>query len=754
MQWHCALFSGSVRRGRNRWRPTSCGELALFANRQTINTYFGPMIRELLRRDGAMPRTILLVREDAVKAAIVQQLLTTFSDGPFDVEWIQNCAAAIDRLTDHRKSDIDAVLVDLLLPDGQDIQAFEQIFQASPHTPILVLCNPEHEHVAKQAVQRGAQDYILDDRLDSDSLSKALRNMLERAANAEALFIEKERAEVTLNSIGDAVISTDAAGYVTYLNQVAEAMTGWSCPEALGRPFGDVFRIIGSSNPGPTLNPMIAAIQQNRAMEVAAGTILVRRDGIEFAIEDSVAPIHDRRGQVTGAVIVFHDVTQARALSMRMSHLAHHDYLTDLPNRLLLNDRLAQAIAVARRQQHQLAVLFVDVDRFKHINDSLGHAMGDQLLQSVARRLVANVRGSDTVTRQGGDEFVILLSTVAHAQDAALSANKILSALNKPHRVGEHDLQITVSVGIGVYPDDGTDADTLVKSADIAMLNAKENGRNNYQFFMPDMNEHALERQSLESGLRHALKRREFVLHYQPKMDLESEAITGAEALIRWRRSGQEIVLPEKFIPIAEQCGYIVPIGLWVLREACRQTQAWLDADLTPIPVAINISAVELRSKDFVQRVRSILDETGMDVRYLEFELTETAMMQDPQSTIAVLHTLKDLGVRLTLDDFGTGYSSLSYLKRFPIDALKIDKSFVHGLCTNGSDANIVSAVISMGKSFGLKVIAEGVETREQFLRLRAKHCSEGQGYYFKEPVGANEFAKLLRSDLSTTVVA
>jgi diguanylate cyclase (GGDEF)-like protein len=441
-------------------------------------------------------------------------------------------------------------------------------------------------------------------------------------------------------------------------------------------------------------------------------------------------------------------------MSLRMSYLAHHDYLTDLPNRLLLNDRLSQAMAAARRQQQQLAVLFVDVDRFKHINDSLGHAIGDQLLLSIAGRLVSSVRSSDTVSRQGGDEFVILLPTVAHAEDAALSANKILTALAMPHHVKEHDLQITVSMGIGVYPDDGIDAKTLVKNADIAMLNAKDNGRNNYQFFKPDMNEHALERQSLESGLRHALNRREFVLYYQPKIDLETEAITGAEALIRWRQPGQGIVLPEKFIRIAEQCGFIVPIGRWALREACRQTQNWLDENLGPMPVAVNISAVELRSKDFVQGVRAVLQEIGLDARYLEFELTETALMQDPKSTIAVLRALKDMGVRLTLDDFGTGYSSLSYLKRFPIDALKIDKSFVRGLCTNASDANIVSAVINMGKSFGLRVIAEGVETREQFLRLQVQQCAEGQGYYFQEPVAAVEFAKLLGSDLSSTIVA
>jgi len=701
-----------------------------------------------------MPESILLLQDSALKAAIVQQLLAQSGVGPLAIEWIRTRGAALARLGDRTKSDITAVILDLLLSDGQELETLDRIIEVSPHIPILVLADSEHEDIAKQAIQRGAQDYILDSRLDSYSLSKALHNMFERKANAEALFAEQERAQVTLNSIGDGVISTDVEGNVTYLNQVAEAMTGWTGAEALGRAFGDVFRIIDSANPEHTVNPMTAAMQENKTVGLGASCILVRRDGVEFPIEDSAAPIHDRRGHVTGAVMVFHDVTQARAVSQRMGHLAHHDYLTDLPNRLSFDDRLAQAMAAARRHKEQLAVLFVDVDRFKHVNDSLGHAIGDELLLSIAGRLVASVRGSDTVSRQGGDEFVILLSTIAHAEDAALIANKILTSLGKLHRVKEHNLQITVSVGIGIYPADGTDAETLVKNADIAMLNAKDNGRNNYQFFKPDMNEHALERQSLESGLRHALEQREFMLYYQPKIDLETQAITGAEALIRWRQPGRGIVLPEKFIPIAEQCGYIVPIGRWVLREACRQIQSWLDAGLAPMPVAINISAVELRSKNFVRGVRAVLQDTGLDARHLEFELTETALMQDPKSTVAVLQSLGEMGVRLALDDFGTGYSSLSYLKRFPIDALKIDKSFVHGLCNNAGDANIVSAVINMGKSFSLRVIAEGVETRQQFLKLQAQHCAEGQGSYFQAPVAGNEYAKLLKSALSTEVMA
>ena len=700
-----------------------------------------------------MPQTVLLIHDDPGKAKIVQDTLLNSIDGFFNVEWVELCSEGVQRLRKDRKGRIAAVLINLFLRDSQGLETFDRILRTSPHIPILVLSSVGCENAAKQAVQRGAQDYLLEDHLDSYLLPKALRNMLERASNAEALFREKERAQVTLNSIGDAVVCTDVAGNVTFLNPIAEAMAGWPADEAIGRPFTDVFRIIDVIDHRRPVNLMALVIRTNKTMNLAAGSILIRRDGIESAIEDSTAPIHDRRGSVTGGVMVFHDVTKARAMSQKMSHLAQYDYLTDLPNRLLLNDRLSQAISVARRHHQQLAVLFADVDRFKHINDSLGHLIGDKLLLSIAQRLVACVRSSDTVSRQGGDEFVILLSSVAHAEDAALSAQKILTVLGMPHRVEEHDLQITLNIGIGVYPDDGTDAVTLVKNADIAMLNAKDNGRNNYQFFKPTMNERALERQSIEGSLRHALDRGEFVLHYQPKMDLAAETLTGAEALIRWRPPGQ-IVFPHDFIPIAEQCGYIVPIGRWVLLEACRQRRSWLDAHLAPIPIAINISAVELRSNDFVGHVRAILQETGLEPTYLEFELTETAFMQDPQSTIAVLRALKDMGIRLTLDDFGTGYSRLTYLKRFPIDALKIDKSFVQGLCTDSGDAKLVSAVINLGRSFHLQVIAEGVETRAQFIALQSQNCGEGQGYYFQKPVAADEFAKLLGADLSATVLS
>ena len=433
-------------------------------------------------------RKVLRVLANAAQAHVVQGSLANSRDGPFKVEWVSRCAGAMERLGDQRGREIAAIVLDLFLPDSQGIETFNTLFRASPHIPILVLSHLRDEAVARLAVQHGAQDYLLAEHLDHSSLSKALNNMLERSAYVGASLRERERAQVTLNSIGDAVISTDMAGNVTYLNPVAESMTGWSPQEACGRPLQEVLRIIDGDSREPALNPLAMAILHNKTVGLSANCVLIRRDGYESAIEDTAAPIHDRRGQVTGAVIVFHDVSVARALSLKMSYLAQHDFLTELPNRMLLNDRLTQAIVAARRHRTSLAVLFVDVDHFKHINDSLGHTAGDQLLKSVARRLVACVRTSDTVSRHGGDEFVVLLSEVGRAEDASLSADKIIAALSIPHRIDHQDLRVTVSVGIGVYPDDGMDAETLLKNADTALFHAKAQGRGNHKFFQRDRN--------------------------------------------------------------------------------------------------------------------------------------------------------------------------------------------------------------------------------------------------------------------------
>ncbi len=576
-----------------------------------------------------------------------------------------------------------------------------------------------------------------------DITARKVTELALRAAE-EALFEERERAQVTLNSIGDAVLSTDLQGKVTYLNLVAEKMTGWSCAAAVGKPLEEVFNIIDGMTRQVAANLAQRAIKENRTVGLAADSVLIRRDGFELAIEDSAAPIHNRDGQDAGAVIVFHDVSKSRAMALKMAHLAQHDFLTDLPNRVLLTERLTQAMGLAKRRHKQVALLFLDLDHFKHINDSLGHTIGDQLLQSVADRLTGCVRASDTVCRQGGDEFVILLAEIAQPQDTTQVAEKLLAEFVSPHLVSGQELHVTLSIGISVYPDDGDDVDTILQNADTAMYHAKAGGRNNYQFFTAAMNARAVRRQSVESGLRRALKLGEFFLHYQPQIDLVTGRMTGAEVLIRWQDPQSGAINPGNFVPIAEECGLIVPIGQWVLREACRQTQSWLAAGLPAVPVAVNISAVEFKHKDFLNGVIRVLAETGLPPRYLELELTESILMHDAESQESVLKALKTMGVTLAIDDFGTGYSSLSYLKRFPIDTLKIDQSFVRDLTTDADDATIVSAVIGMGKNLKQRVIAEGVETSEQLAILQAQHCDGGQGFFFGQPLTAEDFALLL----------
>jgi diguanylate cyclase (GGDEF)-like protein/PAS domain S-box-containing protein len=685
---------------------------------------------------------ILLIQDDPDAAKNICGELSSASGGSFEVEWVRQLSAGLERLI---KNGIDAILLELSLPDSSGLKTFDRLHAAAADVPILILGGNYNEAQAKEAVARGAQDYLLPGHLDGYSLTRAVRNAIERKAVEDALFLERERAVVTLNSIGDAVLCTDISGKVTYLNLVAETMTGWGREEAIGKPIAEVFQIIDGATRKTSRDPLAMAVKQNRTVGLTVNCVLVRRDGFESAIEDSAAPIHDRAGGVIGAVIVFHDVSAARAMSMKMTHSAQHDVLTSLPNRLLLNDRITQSIAAARRQKRHLALIFLDLDRFKYINDSLGHAIGDELLQSVSKRLLASVRGSDTVSRQGGDEFVILLSDLGRSEDAATSAKKLLLSLGAPHTLGGQELHIGGSIGISVYPADGNDAEMLIKNADTAMYHAKECGRNNFQFFTAAMNLKSVERQSLEASLRFALEREEFLLDYQPKVNLETGEITGVEALIRWQPPNRGLVPPAQFVPIAEDCGLIIPIGRWVMREACRQARAWQDAGLPPLPIAVNVSAVEFRDRGFVEGVRKILSETGLPAQYLELELTEGVLMKDAESATSVLLELKAMGIHLAVDDFGTGYSSLSYLRKFPIDALKIDQSFIHQNTTTSDEATIVSAVIAMARSLRLRVVAEGVETLEQLMFLRALQCDEAQGFYSGRPVPAAQFAESLQ---------
>jgi len=690
---------------------------------------------------------VLLIDAEADDAARILEELSSERDERFDVECVSGVSSGIERL---RIGGVGAVVFEMTSPDSHDIETFDKLFQAAPGVPILILVAAESEEMARKAVHRGAHDYLVKNQGDGYRLKQAVRTMMERRST-EAMLLENQVANVTLEAIGEAVLRADTHGNIAYLNRIAENLTGWRQETALGRPVADVLRIVDAGSGAPVRDALEIVMWEGKTAGVTANCInciLVRPDGFKLGIEITVTPIHDHDGTSTGAVVVFRDVSVARATSLEMTHLAQHDFLTDLPNRMLFNDRLKQAISLAVRQSKQLAVMFVDLDHFKKINDSLGHGVGDKLLQSVAERLVTCVRRTDTVSRMGGDEFVVLLSQVENGEDAAVSARKILRALALPHIIDNKSLDVNVSIGVSTYPSDGPDAESLMNKADTAMYEAKQHGRNTYQFFRRDMQARLADRQQLERDLRYALGRNEFLLHYQPKFNLKTGNITGVEALIRWEHPQRGLVPPAQFVPVAEECGLILPIGRWVLLEACRQARAWTDIGLGILPVAVNVSALEFGDKDFVSGVRAALIATGVEPPNLELELTESVLMHDAESTVRTLGALKAMGVQLAIDDFGTGYSSFTYLRRFPVDALKLDQSFVQEITADPEDATIVDAMINIGKSLKRRVIAEGVETRAQLNFLQRHGCAEGQGYYFSRPVIAGQVGKLIESGL------
>jgi diguanylate cyclase (GGDEF)-like protein/PAS domain S-box-containing protein len=471
---------------------------------------------------------------------------------------------------------------------------------------------------------------------------------------------------------------------------------------------------------------------------------IVLSDGSIRWVHDQAFPVRDGNGNVYRIAGIGADVTHRKEAEEKLVYLAHYDGLTGLPNRVLFFDRLRQTLAHAARREVIAAVMFLDLDRFKVVNDTLGHGVGDDLLRQVAQRLSACTRVGDTVARFSGDEFVLIVNDLQGAEDARHIAQKVLVAFANPFKVGGHEIFVSTSIGISLYPSDCEDEQTLLKNADTAMYRAKESGRNNFQFYTREMNARAMYRLNLENSLRHALERGEFRLHYQPKACLHTGRITGVEALLRWERPDHGLISPGEFVPLLEDTGLIVPVGEWVLSEACRQVETWRRTGVEPVAIAINISARQFGARNLGEIIRRVLEEQRADPRYIELELTESLLMVNTEEAVRTLRYLKGLGLKLSIDDFGTGYSSLSYLKRFPIDALKIDRSFIDEIITDVDDATITRAVIGMAHNLGLKVVAEGVETQAQLSFLSANGCDEAQGYYFARPQPAAELAKWL----------
>ena len=566
----------------------------------------------------------------------------------------------------------------------------------------------------------------------------------QRKQYEEALFRERELAEVTLNSIGDAVIAADMDLRVTSLNPIAEGLTGWSATEARGRPMDEIFRLRDTRGDAALGNPLRTAIERNAIVELEGKAMLLHRNGFETPIEDSSAPIHDHAGHVIGGVLVFRDVSETRALALKMIHLTQLDTLTGLPNRSQMQGQVEQMVATARRRQQRCALLYVDVDHFKRINEQHGPASGDRVLRALAAQLRQALQDDDLLCRHHGDEFVAVLPQVEASGQAASVAQRLIACGERTAVSGLPELALRLSVGISLCPDDAADADALLRNAESAMYEVKVDGRHGYRLFTASMNERTASRRRIEAELRLAMAREQLSLHYQPKVDAADGCIVGAEALLRWLGAdGAERHAPEQFVSVAEDVGLIVPLGAWVLRQACHQAGRWQQLGVG-LPIAVNVSALQFQHAAFLAELQAALSDSALDPSLLELELTERTVMAGGDTTIALLQRIKRCGVRLSLDDFGTGYCSLSYLKHFPVDALKIDRAFVRDVESDTDTAAITQAIIAMARSLGKTVVAEGVETEAEATYLRTAGCEQMQGFLFGAPMDAAAFGRLL----------
>ncbi|MET3119898.1 diguanylate cyclase (GGDEF)-like protein/PAS domain S-box-containing protein [Undibacterium sp. GrIS 1.8] len=582
-----------------------------------------------------------------------------------------------------------------------------------------------------------------------------------RKRTEKSLRLREKVIEVSSNAI--IICSADAPNYaIEYVNPAFEHVSGYAAADVVGRSLES---LQGSGQDQQNIEEIRTALREQRE-----GHALLRnhrKDGSGYWSDLFVAPVRDDSGTISHFVVAQYDISSVMRFEAELAFQAKHDSLTGLANRNLLRERLTQAISNADRNNNKdddgntnsnaIWVVFVDIDRFNFVNDTLGHEAGDELLKTLAGRLQSAVREADTVARLGGDEFVLVLPEQTDDGNGNSNGNsnglavlqQIMDAIAQPLMLSDYEFFLTCSIGIATYPLDGVTAEGLIKHADIAMYRAKEMGRNSYQFYTPAMNERTLDRLSIEADLRHALERNEFVIHYQPQINLSNGRIVGMEALLRWNHPAHGMIAPTRFIGLAEEMGLILPIGAWVIRTACIDTKTWQDAGFAHLRVAVNLSARQFTQKMLVQSISDILEATGLDASYLELELTESMVMSDVESAIAILRNLKSLGIHISIDDFGTGYSSLSYLRRFPIDVLKIDQSFVNDITVDTDDAAIVASIISLAHSLRLKVIAEGVETTEQLDYLRAHGCDQVQGYLFSRAVAADAFEKLLESERS-----
>ncbi|MBF8982830.1 EAL domain-containing protein [Lutibacter sp. B2] len=638
----------------------------------------------------------------------------------------------IEGLSLFQKLKPDIILMDFVMPGIDGVTACAQL-QKLPdgnHTPLIMITSLEDEHSVNLAFEAGATDYI------SKPINWAvLRQRLNRLLHARHTQITLNQSEAFARSIInhaiEGIITMDINGIIGYINPAVEQIFGYMSSEIVGKNIDTIIPKLHYSDYA-NLDINDSLIDENKEI------VGQRKDHSTLPIDLTISKFY-----VAGKcffTIILRDITERKRYEEMIRHQAFYDSLTGLPNRLLLKERITLEIAHAKNEHKELAIMYLDLDRFKLINDTLGHDIGDKLLKEMAQRLKNCVGTDDTVARLGGDEFVILLPEVTREENIAKIANNILAAIRDPILIDQHELYLTISIGVTIYPDDGTDDETLLTNADVAMYRAKEKGKNNFQLYTPSLNDKALERLAMENSLHRALEYKEFVVYYQPKVNTKTEKVIGMEALIRWQHPKWGLVSPQEFIPLAEETGLIVPIGEWVLHTACAQTKALQNAGLPPLTVAVNLSARQFELQDLTKMVSKILAETGLEAQYLELEITESIAMQNIAHTLKMINELKAMGIKFAIDDFGTGYSSLSQLNSFAINTLKIDKSFVSEINGENGNSIIASTVLALGKSLNMGVVAEGVETKEQANFFKDSDCDEMQGYFFGKPMPSENF--------------
>jgi diguanylate cyclase (GGDEF)-like protein/PAS domain S-box-containing protein len=686
-------------------------------------------------------KNILVVEDESVVAMHIEESLEKLGYAVAAV--VASGEEAVKKAEETRP---DLILMDIVLKGEIDgIDAAGQIREKF-NIPVIYLTAYADDAIVHRAKITEPLGYIV-----KPFNERELKSAIEIAIYKHEMETKLKKMErwlsITLRSIGDGVIATDKEMRVTFINKIAEQMTGWKSEDAIGKNLVEIFNIKnGTLENSEAVEKLLIekVLKQGVILNLIKDNLLITRDRKEIPIEDSIAPIREDKDNIPGIVIAFRDISERKQLEETVRYQACHDYLTELPNKTLFTEHLGIELANAQRHNKKLAVLFLDIDRFKTINETLGHSIGDRLLKEVSVRLMACAGEADTVARVGGDEFGILLPDINHPVDAVVGAEKIIETFKTPYVIDGYELNVSTSIGISMYPDDGQNFEDLIKNADIAMDQAKEQGRSNYQFFNPAVNIRTLERITLENRMRQAVDRNELVLHYQAQLDLATKRIIGAEALVRWQHPELGLLNPVQFLSLAEETGYIKTVDSWVLRAACEQNKAWQNEGLPPVCVAVNLSAQQFQLPDLPDAVTGILKETALDPQFLDLEITENIAMKNFEFSVPNIKRLNRLGIRFSIDDFGTGYSSLSYLKNFHIQKLKIDKSFIKDIATDSDSKAIISAIIAMGHNLKLKVIAEGVETEEQSEFLRSMGCDEIQGYLFSKPLTADEFRQFL----------